>query len=238
MSCAAIGGLLWVWVVAAGSVNATDVPVGKQQDAAEARPSAEIAAAVGVGRRLRNGGNDAAALKAFEDALAKARLTKDQAGEALALNNLASVYRYQAGLNVIKANQKPAADLVDKAARHYEQALAAAKAAGDRFDAAYAQLYLGVLATGRGDSDGAFRRYDEAYAAFKLLDDRYYLARTQWLRGATELYRRQRPEAGLKHFEQALPLYREIQNWPEAQRVLLDMAAAYDQLLGQAKPLQ
>jgi tetratricopeptide (TPR) repeat protein len=190
-----------------------------------------VAAAVSVGRKLRNEGNDVAAIKAFDDALAKARLLKDQAGEALALNNLATVYRYQAGLSLITANQMPPAELVNKAARYYEQALAAAKAAGDRFDAAYALLYMGVLAAGRGEGDAAFRQYNEALTAFKALEDRYYTARTLMFMGATELYRRERSEASLQHFELALPLYRDTQYWHEAQAVLRDMAVAYDRLM-------
>jgi tetratricopeptide (TPR) repeat protein len=238
MSRVILVGLLSLGLLPHASALAADVPIGKQPPVADARPSPEVTAAVAVGRKLRNDGNDAAALKAFDDALAKARFAKDQAGEALALNNLASVYRYQAGLTTITANQAPAADLVDQAARHYEQALTAAKAAGNRFDAAYAQLYLGVLAAGRGDSVLAFRRYEEAFTTFNALDDRYYLARTQMFKGQTDLYRRQRPKESLQHFEQALALYREAQIWQEAQVVLRDMAVAYDRLQAQARPPQ
>src|SRR5262245_35327568 len=77
-------------------------------------PSAEVRGAVAKGRSLRNAGDNAGARAAFDAALKQARETKDTAGEALALNNLASVYRYEAGLALITANQTPPAEVVAK----------------------------------------------------------------------------------------------------------------------------
>ena len=197
-------------------------------------PTAEVVAAVARGRDLRNAGDFAGGRAAFDEALAKARATKDVAGEALALNNIASVFRYEAGLTLITANQNPAADVMDKSAELYEQALRAARAAGDKTDEAYATLYLGVLAAGRGDPDKAFKCYFEALETYKALDNRYYIARTLMFMGSTTLYRRQKAEASLKYFESALPMFRDVKYWHEAQSVIEDMNVAYEQLKAEA----
>jgi tetratricopeptide (TPR) repeat protein len=198
-------------------------------------PLPEVAGAVEAARSLRNAGNDAEALQTLDKALSLSRQAKDQAGESLVLNNMASIYRYQAGLNVITANQNPPADLMDKAAKLYQQALTAARESGSKFNVGYAELYLGVLEAGRNDADKAFKHYEKALAAFKEIDHRYYLARSYLTMGATALYRRQQPEAALKYYEQALPLFREAKIWTEAQLVIDDMAAAYNALIAQAR---
>jgi len=200
-----------------------------------ARPSAEVMTAVAKGRALRNAGDLDGGRAAFEGALAQARAANDVAGESLALNNVATIYRYQAGLHRISANQNPPADLIDKSADRYAQALKAARAAGDKFDEAYATLYLGVLAAGKGNADQAFKHYDEALPIFRSINDRYYTARTFMLMGSTTLYHRQQAEASLKHFEQALPLFRDAKYWNEAQWVVRDMDVAYEQLIAQPK---
>ena len=200
-----------------------------------ARPSAEVMAVVVKGRALRNAGDLDGGRAAFEDALAKARAAKDVAGESLALNNVASIYRYQAGLTSIAPNQSPPADLIGKSADLYAQAVKAARAVGDKFDEGYATLYLGVLAAGKGNADQAFKHYDDALTIFKALDDRYYTARTFMFMGSTTLYHRKQAEASLKHFEQALPLFRDAKYWNEAQWVVRDMDVAYEQLMAQAK---
>jgi tetratricopeptide (TPR) repeat protein len=211
---------------------AIDVPVTPPREATP--PSAEVAAAVAAGRALRNAGRDADAMRAFDDALTKARAADDNAGEALVLNNIASIYRYQAGLAKISGNQQPPADLVAKSAELYELALKKARLAGNKSDEAYARLYLGVLAAGRDESDKAYKYYDEALALYKALDDRYYMARTYMFMGTTTLYRRDKAEESLTFFEQALPLFRDAKYWHEAQWVLRDMFVAYQLLRGRA----
>src|SRR6478736_1008049 len=120
------------------------------------KPSPQVVLLVAKGRKLRNAGDFVGGRTAFDDALATARSTRDPAGESLALNNIASIYRYEAGLAKITANQNPPLDLIDKSTDLYEQALRAARKARDKTDEAYATLYLGVLAAGRGDPDKAF----------------------------------------------------------------------------------
>src|SRR5262245_42356405 len=142
------------------------------------RPTSEVAAVIAKGRALRNAGDLNGGRAAFDDALAKARAAKDVAGEALALNNVATIYRYQEGLQRMVANQNPPVDLIDKSADLYGKARTAARASGNKFDEAYATFYLGVLAAGKGDADQAFKHYDDAQTIFKALDDRYYIART------------------------------------------------------------
>jgi tetratricopeptide (TPR) repeat protein len=226
---------LWVicciWVIAHAAL-AADLP--DRTRVPSPNPSAEVAAAVAVGRNLRNSGNEEGALKAFDAALTKAREIRDRAGEAMALNNLASVYRYRAGVSKVSADQKPNADLVARSADLYEQALKSAQIAGNKPEMAYAELYLGVLAAGRGDSEQAFKRFKAALTAYKAIDDRYYVARTFMFMGATSLHRQQQPEAALEYFEQALPMFRDSKQWEEAQWVLRDMSVAYQQLIGQA----
>src|SRR6187200_2471085 len=141
------------WVLSAA--YGIDTP----QPAASPAPSSDVAALVAKGRMLRNSGDL-------------------MGGEAAALNNLASVYRYDAGLDKITANQNPPLDLIDKATTHYEQALRAAGQAGNKTDEAYATLYLGVLAAGRGSPDKAFPYYVDALEKYKKLQDTYYQART------------------------------------------------------------
>jgi tetratricopeptide (TPR) repeat protein len=216
-------------IAAAADIPAVAPPIGERQ------PLPEIVAGVEAARGLRNAGNDAQALQTLDKALSLSRQAKDQAGEALALNNLASVYRYQAGLNVITTNQNPPAELIEKSAELYQQALTAARASGSKFNMGYAELYLGVLEAGRNDTDKAFKHYETAVAVFKESDNRYYLARTYLSMGATMLHRRRQPEAALKYYEQALPLFRETKIWNEAQWVIGDMTAAYEVLIAQGK---
>jgi hypothetical protein len=69
---------------------------------------------------------------------------------------------------------------------------------------------------------------------YKALGDSYYHARTLMFMGTTTLYHRQRPESSLRYFEQALPLFRQVNYWHEAQWVISDMNVAYSQLTAQA----
>jgi tetratricopeptide (TPR) repeat protein len=224
------------WAVALCSwVLSAAYGIDTPQPAASPAPSSDVAALVAKGRMLRNSGDLMGGKAAFEDALAKARSLKDLSGEAAALNNLASVYRYDAGLDKITANQNPPLDLIDKATTHYEQALRAAGQAGNKTDEAYATLYLGVLAAGRGSPDKAFPYYVDALEKYKKLQDTYYQARTLMFMGATTLYHRHQPEASLKYFEQALPMFREVSYWHEAQWVINEMQVAYTQLRAQPK---
>jgi len=227
--------LLWMVtvVVCEPQTWANDVPVAPP--IVEKKLLPEVASAVEAARALRNAGNDAEALQALDKALTLSRQAKDQAGEALVLTNMGSIYRYQAGLKLITANQQAPADLIDKSMKLYEQGLTAGRASGNKFSIGYAELYLGVLEAGKNDADRAFKHYEIALATFKEIDNRYYLARTYFMMGATTFYRRQQPEAALKYYEQALPLFREAKIWTEAQWVIDDMAAAYDALIAQAK---
>ena len=227
--------LAWLTLLLASASPARGVDNAPPESAVKnPTPTAEVVATVARGRGLRNAGDIAGGWAAFDEALAKARATKDVAGEALALNNIASVYRYEAGLRLTTANQNPVADLMDKSADHYEQALRAARAVGNKSDEAYATLYLGVLAAGRGDADKAFKYYFDALETYKALDNRYYVARTLMFMGSTTLYRRQKAEASLKYFEAALPMFRDVKYWHEAQWVIDDMNVAYEQLKAEA----
>jgi tetratricopeptide (TPR) repeat protein len=226
------GRMLAVVLLTAGLSSA--FAIDNPPPAASPTPSLEVAALVAKGRKLRNAGDFDGGRTAFDDALAQARTTKDPAGESLALNNIASIYRYEAGLTKITANQDPPIDLIDKSTNLYEQALRSARKARDKSDEAYATLYLGVLAAGRGDPDKAFNYYFDALENYKSLGDSYYHARTLMFMGTTTLYRREQPESSLKYFEQALPLFREVNYWHEAQWVISDMNVAYAQLMAQA----
>jgi tetratricopeptide (TPR) repeat protein len=227
--------LLWVITLAVcgPQASANDVPVAPP--IVEKKPLPEVAGAVEAARALRNAGKDAEALQTLDKALALSRQAKDQAGEALVLINIASIYRYQAGLNVITASQQAPAELIDKSMKLYQQGLTAAHASGSNFNIGYAELYMGVLEAGKNDADRAFKHYESALSTFKEIDNRYYLARTYLMMGATTFHRRQQPEAALKYYEQALPLFRDAKIWNEAQWVIDDMAAAYDALIAEAR---
>src|SRR5438309_1681807 len=61
-------------------------------------PSQEVLDIAVKGRTLRNQGDFGGARTAFDEALKIARATNDRSGEAWAINNIASTYRYEAGL--------------------------------------------------------------------------------------------------------------------------------------------
>jgi tetratricopeptide (TPR) repeat protein len=182
------------------------------------------------GRMLRNEGEFDNARQAFDEALTFARTNNDKSGEAWAISNVATVYRYQAGLTTISAN--PAVDVVlaDKAIDLYKEAVAIAQQNKDKYNEAYATLYLGVLVAARGETDRAFKHYDAALALFKDVEDRYYVGRTFVFMGATTLYIKREPQEAIPFFEKALPELRESEMWHEAQAVAKDLFVAYGAL--------
>jgi len=190
-------------------------------------PSAEIAQLVDRGRGLRNQGDRNAALAVFEDALQKARAAGDKPGEAWAMNNIASVYRYE-------GTDKRAAEYFQRATALYEQARAFAVLNKDTHNTAYATLYLGVLAEQRGEVDQAIKLLETALPLFKEVDDPYYAARTCVFLGNAVLRHKHDPEKALSYFEQALPLFREVARWSDAAAVIPEMQAAYEQLARKA----
>lgn len=198
------------------------------------KPSAEVLAICAEGRALRNKGEHDAARKSFEKALGKAREIKDRAGEAWALSNIASTYRYEAGLNTLTSRPAPPPDLAEKAEYFYQQALKIAREADDSFNTAYATLYLGLLAAGQGKPDQAHKYYEQALPAFKALGDHYYQARTFTLMAQTALHIENQPSKSLPFFEQALPHYREAKVWSEATQVLTEMEFAYSRLASES----
>ena len=199
-------------------------------------PSAEVLSACLEGRGLRNQGNYDGARTSFDKALALAREKKDRSGEGWALSNIASTYRYEAGLITISAKPSPQMPLVEKAAYFYEQARKIARESEDHYNEAYATLYLGVLAAGQGNADKAMKLYEETLPLFKAVDDNYYQARTFTFMGLTALHVQGKPDKALPYFEQALPHFREAEVWHEAAAALREMDAAYDRLAAQANP--
>src|SRR5262245_25960069 len=169
------------------------------------KASPEVVAAVSRARVQRNQRNYDAAQKTLEDVLAKCRETKDRAGEVLALNNIASIHRYRAGLTEITEKQAPPANLIDKATTLHEQAIVIAREIGDKSNEGYASLYLGVLAVGRNEYEKAFAHYENALTQFKAIDDPEYIGRTYMFMGNTALNRQQKPGMALQYYEQCLP---------------------------------
>jgi tetratricopeptide (TPR) repeat protein len=193
-------------------------------------PSKEILALVIRGRTLRNQGDRNTALAIFEDALQKAREAQDRSGEAWAMNNIASVYRYE-------GTDQRAQEHSQRATALYDQARVFALANGDKHNAAYATLYLGVLAEQRGEIDQATTLSETALPLFKEVDDPYYVARTYTFLGQTALTQRKDPLKAIELFEQALPGFREVEMWHEAAAVVRDMFLAYERLArGRAQP--
>jgi tetratricopeptide (TPR) repeat protein len=182
------------------------------------------------GRTLRNQGDFDEARQAFDEALALARETKDKSGEAWAISNIATTYRYQAGLTSISANLSLDVVLADKAIDLYKEALAIAQENKDQYNAAYATLYLGVLWAGRGETERAFKQFDKAQELYKAVDDRYYIGRTFVFMGATTLYVKREAQNAIPYFEKALPELRESEMWHEAQAVARDLFIAYGAL--------
>jgi tetratricopeptide (TPR) repeat protein len=197
----------------------------------EAKTSKAVADAVSRGRLQRNQQDYDAAKATFEEALATCRAANDRAGEVLLLNNLASVYRYRAGLTRIIDTPAKHKDSVDKAVELYDQALKLARDANDVSNEAYASLYLGVLAASRNDADNAITHFDDALKLYKSINDPEYIGRTYMSLGQNALDRQKQPEAALKHYEQALPKFREIGYWPGIQSLLDDMKRACEQLM-------
>jgi tetratricopeptide (TPR) repeat protein len=184
--------------------------------------SPEILAAISAGRQLRNRGEHEAALAALEDALQKARAAGDKSGQAWAMNNIASVYRYD-------ATAKRSAELSRRAADLYEQTRVFALAGGDKHNAAYATLYLGVLALEQGEAKQASKLLEVALPLFQEVDDPYYSARSYVYLGRAAISQKE-PVKALSYFEQALPMYREAELWDQAAVVTREMAAVYEQL--------
>jgi tetratricopeptide (TPR) repeat protein len=197
----------------------------------EAKASKEVVDAVNRGRMQRNGQHYDAAQATFEDALATCRAANDRTSEVLVLNNLASVYRYRAGITGIIDIPAQHKDSVDKAVELYGQALKIARDTNDVSNEAYASLYLGVLAAARNDADKTVMYFDDALRLYKSINDSEYIGRTYMLMGQNALDRQKQPEAALKHYEQALPRFREIGYWPGIQGVLDDMKRACQQLM-------
>ena len=185
-----------------------------------ARPSDEVATICIAGRDLRNQGNFDAALAEFDKALQKARFTQDSAGEAWSLSNIATVYRYRA-----QSEPKKAAELIKTAVQHYEQAANIARNNADKFNEAYATLYLGVLAAMRNNPAEAERHYAVALPLFRAINDRYYLGRTYAYQARAALLRSE-PKQAIELFEKALPLLVEVRVFDEATQVTEELKAA------------
>jgi tetratricopeptide (TPR) repeat protein len=186
-------------------------------------PSREILDIVIKGRILRNQGQREAALAVFEDALQQGRAAGDKSGQAWAMNNIASVYRYE-------GTDKKALDLSQKATELYERALAYSREIGDKHNEAYATLYLGVLADQRDEVERAFTFYEAALPLFQAVDDPYYVARTYVFLGKATRDKRKQPEQALALFEKALPNFRAVESWDEAVGAIREMLTAYQQL--------
>jgi tetratricopeptide (TPR) repeat protein len=193
-------------------------------------PSQQVLDIAVRGRTLRNQGDFDGARQAFEEALTLSRATNDKSGEAWAISNVATTYRYQAGLTNISANSSIDAALADKAIDLYKEALTIAQQNKDEYNEAYATLYLGVVAAGRGETDKAFKLFDAAMVLYKKLDDRYYIGRTFVFMGTTTLYKKREPQNSIAFFERALPELRESEMWHEAQSVARDLFIAYGAL--------
>ncbi|HZN33418.1 MAG TPA: hypothetical protein VFB80_06340 [Pirellulaceae bacterium] len=184
-------------------------------------PSEQVAEIIISGRLLRNEGKYDEALAQFDKALKTARFTMDRSGEAWAISNVATVYRYRAEKEADKA-----AELIKKSAEHYEQAANIARENADKHNEAYATLYLGVLAAMRKDPDQALRRYAVAMPLFEAEGDDYYIGRTYAYQARAMLLRRD-PLKALELFEKALPLLREVGMLNEAAEVVGEMQAIY-----------
>jgi len=194
-------------------------------------PSQEILTMCIQGRGLRNRGDRDAALAIFEEALQKARDKGDRSGEAWAMNNIASVYRYE-------GNDQKAAEHSQRATALYDQARIFSIQVGDKHNEAYATLYLGALAAQRDEIEQAMKLYEAALPLFQEVEDPYYVGRTYTLMGQTTLRQKKQPRESLPFFEQALPNFREVEKWDEAAAVLREIMAAYGQLAGAPAPQQ
>jgi tetratricopeptide (TPR) repeat protein len=183
-------------------------------------PSDEVAEICIIGRSLRNQGQYDAALAEFEMALKTARSTKDYSGEAWSISNIATVYRYRA-----EKEPEKAAELIKTATEHYEQAANIARKNADKYNEAYATLYLGVLAAMRKDVAEADRRYAVALPLFRAVNDRYYVGRTYAYQARAALLRSE-PKQAIELFEKALPLLRDVRMLNEVEQVTEELKAA------------
>jgi tetratricopeptide (TPR) repeat protein len=183
-------------------------------------PSKEVAEICVAGRSLRNQGQFDAALAEFEKALNTARATKDPAGEAWSISNIATVYRYRAELEPDKT-----AELIKTAAEHYQQAADISRKNADKYNEAYATLYLGVLAAMRKDVATAERNYAVALPLFRAVNDHYYMGRTYAFQARAAVQRSEFKQA-IELYEKALPLLRDVGRFNEVTQVEEELKAA------------
>lgn len=111
-------------------------------------PSQQVLDIAVKGRTLRNQGDFDGARQAFEEALAHARATNDKSGEAWAISNVATTYRYQAGLTEISANSSVDVKLADKAIDLYKEALSIAQTNKDKYNGSLHDALLGSFGGG------------------------------------------------------------------------------------------
>jgi len=182
-------------------------------------PSDEVAEICIRGRELRNEKKYDEALAEFDKALKTAKFTKDRAGEAWALSNKATVYRYRADQEADKFKH-----LVTQATELYEDAATIARESGEKHNEAYATLYLGVLAAMQKDAAAAQKRYDVALQLFEAVGDHYYVGRTYAFQARAALLR-QEPMKAVELFEKAVPLLRAVGMFNEVADVTAEIKA-------------
>ncbi|GAB4464811.1 MAG: hypothetical protein OHK0029_35000 [Armatimonadaceae bacterium] len=199
------------------------------QETPKTTPSQELTELVNQGRGQRNDGDYDAALATFKKALAIAHTGKDLPGQAMVLNNIASILRYQSA-------ESGSLPLAKKSMEVYEQALDMAQRAGSKYEEGYARLYLGELTAKHGEASKALLQMEKALALFEEVENDYYVARTLARIGETTLYKSNKPAEALPYFERSLPLFRKAEVPHEALVAIDHMKVAYTKLMANNKP--
>lgn len=186
-------------------------------------------------RYLDVGGHYPEALTVHTHALQAARDVGDRAGEARALDNLGTVYRWQGSYQRAAEHHRSALSLFrevgdrageagalgnlglvcwqqgryQRAVEHHRQSLVLAREIDDRFGQAYALASLGLVYRRQGDYPRAVEHHRQGLTLFREIGDRTGESYTLTSLGLVHCRTGRYPQA-VEHHQQALALFREI----------------------------
>ncbi len=168
-----------------------------------------------LGASLRRQGQNAAALKVYERALALSRRAEDTSTTASILNNIAAIYRSQGNYA--------------RALEFYGQSLTLLDRIAARDRAAITRSNIGSVYDVIGQSDRALPFHQEAAEVLRALGDRRSLSIVLSNIGLSNDNLRRYDEA-LKFYNQALPIHRALGDRVGEANTLNNIAAVYRNL--------
>ena len=187
--------------------------------------TSEIDRAIAEGTRLGREGSKAsfvAAIRQFEIAARLSQAANNQAKQALALNNIGSVYD--------DLGEQP------KALEYYNQALPLLRAVGDRSGEAATLNNIGHVYDALGEQPKALDYYNQALPILRAVGNRLGEAAALNNIGLVYSALGDKPKA-LDYYNQALPILRAVGNRSGEARALNNIGGVYDALGEQPKAL-